>query len=64
MLRQLDFRVVHQIHDEVLLEGPEDLAEAATREVVRVMEDPLPFSLAARLVVDARTGSSWHEGKA
>eukprot|EP00929_Paragymnodinium_shiwhaense_P088075 TRINITY_DN4828_c1_g3_i3.p1 TRINITY_DN4828_c1_g3~~TRINITY_DN4828_c1_g3_i3.p1 ORF type:complete len:885 (+),score=154.29 TRINITY_DN4828_c1_g3_i3:80-2734(+) len=62
-LQMLGFELVHQIHDEVLLEGPEENQEEAKAEVVRLMEDPLPFPLLARLAVSVRTGRTWHEGK-
>ena len=55
-----------QIHDEVILEGPEELAEQAKAEVVACMESPfdeaLP-SLLVDLVVDAKTAFTWYEAK-
>jgi len=60
---ELGFRQVLQIHDEVVLEGPEEHAHAACEEVVRLMEDPLLFRLSVPLKVDARVTRTWHEGK-
>mmetsp|Transcript_103711 Transcript_103711/g.329774 ORF Transcript_103711/g.329774 Transcript_103711/m.329774 type:complete len:246 (-) Transcript_103711:74-811(-) len=62
-LRELGYRQVLQVHDEVLLEGPEEGADEALQEVVRLMEDPLPFRLRVPLQVDARHSRTWAEGK-
>ena len=55
-----------QIHDEVILEGPEEHALAAKDEVVACMENPfdeaLP-SLQVALSVDAKTARTWYEAK-
>ncbi len=52
-------QLVLQIHDELLLEVPEDEAEAARALVERVMEGAL--QLAVPLEVDARLGRNWAE---
>jgi DNA polymerase I-like protein with 3'-5' exonuclease and polymerase domains len=56
-------RLAHLVHDEILLEVPEDLAEQAAAVLLEVMQDPL---LEARylqgvlpLVADVRMGRSW-----
>jgi DNA polymerase-1 len=55
--RALRGRLILQIHDELLLEVPEDEAEE-TRSLVReVMEGAL--RLEVPLVVEARVGASW-----
>ena len=58
-------RLCHVIHDEIVLEAPEDLAPAAADLLRKVMEDP---GLQARylknvlpLVADVRVGRSWAE---
>jgi len=65
-LVKLGYRLLLQIHDEVILEGPEEYAAAAKEEVVRCMQDPfdeaLP-SLQVDLVVDANTARTWYEAK-
>eukprot|EP00746_Dinoflagellata_sp_MGD_P167598 gnl/MRDRNA2_/MRDRNA2_98357_c0_seq1.p1 gnl/MRDRNA2_/MRDRNA2_98357_c0~~gnl/MRDRNA2_/MRDRNA2_98357_c0_seq1.p1 ORF type:complete len:1314 (+),score=275.68 gnl/MRDRNA2_/MRDRNA2_98357_c0_seq1:3-3944(+) len=61
-LKRLGFRQVLQVHDELLLEGPVEVAEEALSEVIRIMEDPLPFKLAVPLVVDARISKTWGKG--
>merc|ERR1719375_2377975 len=56
-LKELGYTLLLQIHDEVILEGPEEHALAAKEEVVACMEHPfdeaLP-SLQVDLVVDAK----------
>lgn len=65
-LKDLGYKQLLQIHDEVILEGPEEHALAAKDEVVACMENPfddaLP-SLQVDLVVDAKTAKNWYEAK-
>jgi DNA polymerase-1 len=65
-LKQLGYRMLLQIHDEVIMEGPEEHAAAAKEEVVACMrrpfDDSLP-SLDVDLVVDAKTANNWFEAK-
>jgi DNA polymerase I len=54
---KLRSRMLLQVHDEVVLEAPEDELEA-TREVVReAMEDA--FALDVQLKVDVEVGPNW-----
>jgi DNA polymerase-1 len=55
--RSLRSRLILQIHDELLLEVPENEASEAKELVKGVMENAL--ALDVPLVVDARTGASW-----
>jgi DNA polymerase-1 len=55
--RGMRSRLILQIHDELLLEVPEDEAEKARALVREVMEGALPLDVP--LVVDARVGASW-----
>jgi DNA polymerase-1 len=57
--RGLRARLILQIHDELLLEVPEEEAEQARELVRRVMEDAL--ALDVPLVADARLGATWAE---
>jgi DNA polymerase-1 len=57
--RGMRSRLILQIHDELLLEVPEEEAEKARTLVREVMEGALPLDVP--LVVDARVGSSWAE---
>lgn len=61
-IKRLGFQQIMQVHDELLLEGPEEHAEEALEELVRIMEDPLPWKLSVPLVVNARCSKSWHRG--
>jgi DNA polymerase-1 len=57
--RQMRSRLILQIHDELLLEVPEDEAQSAQALVTEVMEGAL--DLVVPLVVDARLGANWAE---
>lgn len=41
VLRDMGFKLQLQIHDEVILEGPSELAEEAKTRLVEIMESPL-----------------------
>jgi len=41
ILKNLDYKLLLQIHDEVILEGPEENAESALERVITVMQNPL-----------------------
>ena len=62
-LRDLGFKLQLQIHDEVVLEGPEDKAPAALKRLVKIMESPLDSPLLVKLEVDANIADSWFEAK-
>lgn len=62
-LRRLGFRQILQIHDEIVLEGPEAFATEAREEMVRLMENPLPFPLLVPLRVVARVACAWGDSK-
>ena len=59
-------RMLLQIHDELIFEGPEENAEAAKAEVLACMERPFDASLPSLLVdlvVDAKTAKTWYDAK-
>ena len=62
-LRDLGYRLLLQIHDEVILEGPEENAELALKRTKELMEHPLDEDLLLSLEVDASIGDSWYEAK-
>ncbi len=62
-LRALGWRVIMQVHDEIILEGPEHSAEIALPIVCEVMRQPVDFQLRVELSVDAKICSSWYDGK-
>lgn len=66
-LKRLGWVLLLQIHDEVILEGPEETAEEAFEEVLQCMEEPWVFGLdkmAVPLVVDGScVHKNWFEAK-
>jgi len=61
ILKRLGWILIMQIHDEVIMEGPEETSEEAFREVITCMEAPWVFGLdetAVPLLVD---GSYMHK---
>lgn len=66
-LQRLGWILLLQIHDEVILEGPEETAEEAFHEVVKCMEEPWVFGLrptAVPLLVDGSyTHKTWYDAK-
>lgn len=60
-LRELDARLLLQVHDELLLEVPADAAEEAGALVARLMQDVRPGGreLSVPLLVDWSTGHDW-----
>lgn len=60
-LRELDARLLLQVHDELLLEVPADAAEKAGALVARLMQDVCPAGkeLSVPLLVDWGTGHDW-----
>lgn len=59
-----------QVHDEVILEGPEDSAEIAKRIVINCLEKPFPAPggiyhnpLLVDLAVDCNIAHTWYEAK-
>lgn len=63
VLHALGWRVILQVHDEVILEGPAYSAHAALPEVQRVMCNPLKFPLLVDLTVDSSVVSCWYDAK-
>lgn len=66
-LKRLGWILLLQIHDEVILEGPEETAEEAFAEVLQCMEEPWVFGLEPTLVplvVDGSyTHKTWYDAK-
>lgn len=66
-LKALGWILLLQIHDEVILEGPEETAEEAFEEVLQCMQEPWVFGLnktAVPLLVDGSyTHKNWYEAK-
>ncbi|KAI9906221.1 hypothetical protein PsorP6_004573 [Peronosclerospora sorghi] len=62
-LRELGWKMVSQIHDEIIVEGPEESVDEAMKIVVHLMENPFQDPLAVALVVDAKVNDSWFKAK-
>ena len=54
-------RLILQVHDELLIEAPEALAQRAGELLKGVMESVA--SLSVPLVAEVQTGKSWYETK-
>lgn len=66
-LKSLGWILLLQIHDEVILEGPEETAEEAFKEVIQCMENPWVHGLqktAVPLLVDGSFKyKTWYDAK-
>lgn len=60
-LQELGWFLIHQVHDEVILEGPEATAAEAMAIVKALMESPVDLALPLKLEVDAKVCSNWFE---
>jgi DNA polymerase-1 len=67
LLKRLGWILLMQIHDEVILEGPEETAEEAFAEVLKCMESPWTEGLPPTLVPLTVDGSwkhkNWYDAK-
>lgn len=67
LLKKLGYKLLLQIHDEVILEGPKKHSKEALAEVIRCMEDPFDGKglkkLKVHLDVDGKTADTWYEAK-
>jgi len=64
-LQRLGYELILQVHDELILEGPEEHAEAALKLVRKVMESPFLDGVKLRvpLPVDVHIVQSWNQAK-
>ena len=54
-----EVKMILQVHDEIILEVSEKLAEGVSREVKEIMENV--YKLKVPLIVDIKTGDNWGE---
>ncbi|MFZ4816201.1 MAG: DNA polymerase I [Phototrophicaceae bacterium] len=59
LARQNGARILLQVHDELLLEVPEDHVEETAQQVVSIMENAYPLDPA--LKAEARVGQNWRD---
>jgi len=62
-LKELGWKMLLQIHDEIILEGPEESAAEALALLKADMELPFGKPLLVELVVDAKVADNWYEAK-
>ncbi|KAL6598506.1 hypothetical protein ACP70R_046205 [Stipagrostis hirtigluma subsp. patula] len=64
-LKELGWRLLLQVHDEVILEGPSEFAEVAKAIIVECMSKPFYGTniLKVDLAVDAKCSKSWYAAK-
>jgi DNA polymerase I len=63
VLISMGYHMILQVHDELILEGPEEHKDAALARTVELMNNPLDDKLLVDLVVDAKMAGSWYEAK-
>lgn len=62
-LKDLGWKMLLQIHDEVILEGPKESSEKALKIVKELMMHPLDGPLKIVLEVDAKIAENWYDAK-
>jgi DNA polymerase-1 len=62
-LKRLGWTLLMQIHDEVILEGPDESASVALERVKDLMTHPLDEPLRLTLEVDAKVAKTWYDAK-
>ena len=60
---QLGWRMILQIHDELICEGPEDSVDEAMAIVRQAMAHPFSKPLLVDLVIDAKAERTWYRAK-
>lgn len=63
VLRGLGWKTILQVHDEIILEGPDESVDIALPIVEREMENPIGVPLRVDLTVDAKSVKSWYDAK-
>jgi DNA polymerase-1 len=67
VLHKLGWKLLLQIHDEVILEGPVEYKDEAMKEVLSCMQNPFDDialkALRVHLDVDAKSADSWYKAK-
>lgn len=63
ILNALGWKIILQVHDEIILEGPDESADIALPIVVKEMKNPVDVPLRVDLTVDANCAKSWYKAK-
>jgi len=61
--RELKWKLLLQIHDEIICEGPQEHSQEALKIVKECMSKPFINDLLVELVVDAKLATTWYQGK-
>jgi DNA polymerase-1 len=61
--RRLGWKLLLQIHDELIVEGPEETVDEAMAILLAVMKKPFQTPLRVELVVEAKKGDDWFSCK-
>ena len=59
---KMNARLILQVHDELIVEAPQDEAEKAAKILTEEMESAA--SLSVPLLAEAKIGRTWYEAKA
>lgn len=62
-LAQLGWRMILQVHDEIILEGPQETVDEAEEIVIRLMRNPFREPLRVELAVSAAHAKTWYRAK-
>jgi len=62
-LKELGWKQILQIHDEIILEGPKASSEEALKLIKTIMQNPLDEPLLVALDVDAKIADTWFDAK-
>lgn len=62
-LANIGWKILLQIHDELIVEGPEEHADEALEIVKDCMSHPFKKDLLVELITDASIAQTWYEGK-
>ena len=61
--RELGWRIILQIHDEIICEGPEESVDEAMQLVKQAMAHPFSKPLLVDLTIDAKAEQTWYRAK-
>jgi DNA polymerase-1 len=62
-IQELGWKMILQVHDELILEGPAESAEEAFKLVKECMECPFKEPLLVALDVSGNIADTWYEAK-
>lgn len=62
-IKDLGWKMIHQVHDEVILEGPKEHSERVLELVTEAMKKPFDKPLRIDLDIDAKICNNWYESK-